>query len=130
MPTMPTTANQTERKLTATRIGVVTSDKRDKTRTVSVDYQQRHPKYGKFLHRSAKYHVHDENNDSKIGDRVEIARCRPLSKTKMFRLVRVVESAPEQVTHRSEVEVEEIADNQTPQTTESEVQETAEDPQD
>jgi len=76
------------------QIGVVTSDKRDKTRTVSVDFQSRHPKYGKFVARSTRYQVHDEANASKTGDRVEIAMCRPISKTKSWRLVRVVEVAP------------------------------------
>lgn len=85
---------QPTRRLSRTKLGVVTSDKRNKTRTVAVDYQQRHTKYGKYLHRQAKFHVHDENNTSKAGDRVEIAPCRPLSKTKSWRLVRVVEAAP------------------------------------
>lgn len=74
-----------------TVVGMVTSAKRDKTRTVAVDYQYRHPKYGKYLHRTAKYQVHDEANSSKAGDRVEIAPCRPVSKTKSWRLVRVVQ---------------------------------------
>ena len=82
------------RKQTRLKVGVVTSDKRDKTRTVAVDYQQRHPKYGKYLKRQQKFQVHDEKNQAKAGDRVEIAPCRPLSKTKSYRLVRVVEVAP------------------------------------
>lgn len=89
---------QKQRQLRGVKIGVVTSAKRDKTRTVAVDYQQRHPKYGKYLHRQAKYQVHDEQNVSKDGDRVMIAPCRPMSKTKAFRLIRVVEAAPEPVT--------------------------------
>jgi len=80
--------------LAGTKIGVVTSDKRHKTRTVSVDYQARHPKYGKYQRRSTRFHVHDPENVSKAGDRVEIARCRPISKTKSWRLVRVIEAAP------------------------------------
>lgn len=76
-------------------LGTVISDKRDKTRTVAVQYQMRHSKYGKYLQRQAKYHVHDPNNQSKTGDRVQIAPCRPISKNKAWRLVRVVESAPE-----------------------------------
>jgi small subunit ribosomal protein S17 len=83
-----------KRELLGTKVGVVVSDKRDKTRTVAVEYQLKHPKYGKYLKRSAKYHVHDENNESKSGDRVEIANCRPVSKTKAWRLVKVVEVAP------------------------------------
>ncbi|MEO0587308.1 MAG: 30S ribosomal protein S17 [Planctomycetota bacterium] len=85
-----------KRVLTATKIGVVTSDKADKTRTVSVEYQQKHPKYGKFLRRQAKFHAHDEKNESRTGDRVEIASCRPLSKTKTWRIVRVVEEGVRQ----------------------------------
>ena len=77
--------------------GVVTSDKRDKSRTVAVDYSFRHPKYGKYVKRQARYHVHDEKNQSKRGDRVRIAPCRPLSKTKAWRLIEVVETAPEAV---------------------------------
>lgn len=83
--------------LTSTVVGVVASDKRDKTRTVVVEFQQRHPKYGKYLKRSTRYQVHDGANASKEGDRVEIANCRPVSKTKSWRLVRVVESAPEAI---------------------------------
>ena len=96
--TTGTDKNQnTGRKIARVQIGTVVSDKRDKTRTVAVDYQQKHPKYGKYLHRQAKFHVHDANNASKAGDRVEIAPCRPISKTKALRLVRVVEAAPEAV---------------------------------
>ena len=85
------------RQVKGTKIGVVTSDSRDKTHTVSVDYLARHGKYGKFLKRRTRFHVHDAENASKLGDRVEIARCRPISKTKSWRLLRVVESAPEQL---------------------------------
>ncbi len=89
-----TTANasSTRRVLTGTKIGVVISAKRDKTRTVEVEYQTRHPKYGKYLRRRTRYHVHDPQNTSQMGDRVEIAPCRPISKTKSWRLVRVVEA--------------------------------------
>ncbi len=82
------------------RVGVVTSDKRDKTRTVAVTFQGKHPKYGKYLRRKSTFQVHDPQNQSKLGDRVEIATCRPISKTKSWRLLRVVEVAvgPEQHT--------------------------------
>jgi len=86
-----TEPQQKKRTLTATKIGVVVSDKADKTRTVAVEYQQQHPKYGKFLRRDAKFMAHDEKNESRIGDRVEIAGCRPLSKNKSWRIVRIVE---------------------------------------
>jgi len=89
-------------KVTGTKVGVVTSDKRDKTRTVAVDFQKVHAKYGKRLRRQAKFQVHDESNASGEGDRVEIAQCRPLSKTKSWRLIRVIEKAPEAVSHNAE----------------------------
>ena len=101
---MSAQAQATEaRPLTSTKVGVVTSDKRDKTRTVVVDFQVRHPKYGKYLKRQSKFQVHDEKNESKINDRVEIANCRPISKTKSWRLVRVVEAAPAPLEHKTEV---------------------------
>ena len=91
------------RVLTSTKVGVVTSDKRDKTRTVVIEFQYRHPKYGKYLKRQTKFQVHDEKNESKLNDRVEIANCRPISKTKSWRLVRVVEKAAAPLEHKTEV---------------------------
>ncbi len=82
------------RRLTGTLIGTVISDKRTKTRTVAVEYVHVHPKYGKSIRRSTKYQVHDEANGTKLGDKVEIAQCRPMSKTKTWRLVKVVQAAP------------------------------------
>lgn len=79
------------RALSGVKVGVVSADQRDKTRTVMVSYQMRHPKYGKIIARKTKYHVHDPKNDSKSGDVVEIVNCRPVSKTKQWRLVRVIE---------------------------------------
>ncbi len=99
---MTQTATTQQRQLTGTKIGVVVSDKRDKTCTVAVDYQQRHRKYGKYLHRQAKFHVHDPQNQGHNGDRVEIVGCRPISKTKSWRLVRVVEKAPAPLEHTEE----------------------------
>lgn len=89
-----------KRKQAISVVGVVTSAKRDKTRTVAVEIQKVHAKYGKRLRRQAKYQVHDESNESGAGDRVEISPCRPLSKTKSWRLVRVIEKAPAEVTHQ------------------------------
>ena len=91
-----------KRQLTGTKVGTVVSDKRDKTCTVAVDYQQRHSKYGKYLHRQGKFHVHDPENQCHNGDRVEIAGCRPFSKTKAWRLVRIVEKAPAPLEHTEE----------------------------
>ena len=70
--------------------GVVTSAARDKTCRVSIDYRTRHPKYGKYVRRRTVLHVHDEQNAAKEGDRVEIAECRPISKTKSWVLLRVL----------------------------------------
>lgn len=75
-------------------IGVVESDKRDKTRKVVVQYLSKHPKYGKYIRQKTVVHIHDESNESKRGDRVEVTRCNPISKTKRWKLVRVVEAAP------------------------------------
>jgi small subunit ribosomal protein S17 len=74
-------------------IGVVTSDKAAKTRRVEIGRQVKHPKYGKILHRKTVCHVHDENNESHVGDLVEISECRPRSRTKRFELVRVVKKS-------------------------------------
>lgn len=79
------------------RVGIVESDARDKTRKVAIRYSVRHPKYGKYLRRRTILQVHDEDNVSKVGDRVEVAECRPISKTKSWILLRVLESAPEGV---------------------------------
>jgi small subunit ribosomal protein S17 len=71
-------------------IGVVTSDKMDKTRRVEIGRLVKHPKYGKFIHRRTICHVHDETNESHVGDTVEIIECQPRSKTKCWDLMRVV----------------------------------------
>lgn len=77
------------------RVGIVESDKRDKTRKVSIGFTVKHPKYGKYLKKRTMLQVHDENNVSRTGDRVEIAECRPISRTKSWIVVRVVEAAAE-----------------------------------
>ncbi len=74
--------------------GVVTSDKMNKTRRVEIPRLVKHPRYGKYIKRRTICHVHDENNESHQGDTVEIMETRPLSKTKNWRLVRVVTKAP------------------------------------
>ena len=71
-------------------IGIVASDKMDKSRRVEIDRLVRHPKFGKFIKRRTVCHVHDENNESRLGDTVEIIECPPRSKTKRWDLVRVV----------------------------------------
>jgi len=84
-----TTAERSARTLT----GRVSSDKMDKTITVVVERLVRHPVYGKYLRRSTKLHAHDESNECRTGDLVMIEQCRPLAKTKAWRLVRVLERA-------------------------------------
>ena len=73
--------------------GKVVSDKMEKSFVVAIERKVKHPLYGKFIRRTTKLHVHDENNEAKLGDVVEIQECRPLSKTKSWTLVRVVEKA-------------------------------------
>lgn len=82
-----------QRNLRKVRIGEVTSNKMDKTITVSVKYKEKHPIYGKFVSKTKKYHAHDEKNDSHVGDTVLIMETRPLSKTKRWRLVEIIERA-------------------------------------
>ncbi len=82
-----------ERNLRKTKTGVVTSSKMDKTITVAVERKVKHPIYGKFVKKTTKFHAHDEKNECGIGDTVKIMESRPLSKTKRWRLVEVVEKA-------------------------------------
>ena len=79
------------RNIRKTRIGVVSSNKMDKTITVEVERKIKHPLYGKFLKKTSRFHAHDEKNECNIGDTVKIMECRPLSKLKRWRLVEVVE---------------------------------------
>lgn len=79
------------RNLRKTRTGVVSSNKMDKTVTVAVERKVKHPMYGKFVKKTTKFHAHDEKNECSIGDVVKIMETRPLSKTKRWRLVEVVE---------------------------------------
>jgi small subunit ribosomal protein S17 len=80
-----------ERNLRKTKTGVVTSNKMAKTITVSVERRVKHPIYGKFVKKTTKFHAHDEKDECSIGDVVRIMETRPLSKTKRWRLVEVVE---------------------------------------
>jgi small subunit ribosomal protein S17 len=84
-----------ERGQRRTAVGVVTSDKMNKTRRVEIPRLVKHQRYGKYIKRRTICHVHDEQNDSHAGDMVEIMETRPLSKTKHWRLVRVVSRAPQ-----------------------------------
>ena len=82
-----------ERALRKTRVGLVVSDKMDKTVVVAIEDNVKHPIYGKIIKRTLKVHAHDANNECSIGDRVEIMETRPLSKTKRWRLVQIIEKA-------------------------------------
>jgi len=82
-----------KRNLRKERIGVVTSDKMQKSIVVAVERKVKHPKYGKFVKKTTKFVAHDENNDCHIGDTVKIMETRPLSKNKNWRLVEIVERA-------------------------------------
>src|SRR5437667_5886912 len=86
--------NEQDRGKRRVEIGVVTSDKMNKTRRVEIPRLVKHPKYGKYIKRRTICHVHDESNESHVGDTVEIMETRPLSKLKNWRLVRVVAKAP------------------------------------
>ncbi|TBR19835.1 MAG: 30S ribosomal protein S17 [Chitinophagaceae bacterium] len=80
-----------DRKLRKTKTGVVTSNKMTKTITVAVERKVKHPIYGKFVKSTSKFHAHDEKNECSIGDTVKIMESRPLSKTKRWRLLEIVE---------------------------------------
>ena len=84
---------QTERKHRKTKVGIVVSDKMDKTITVAVEDFVRHKLYGKAVKRTAKFKAHDEENTCRYGDKVRIMETRPLSRDKRWRLVEVVERA-------------------------------------
>ena len=86
-------ATEVTRKLRKQRVGIVTSDKMDKTITISVERRVKHPIYGKFVKFTKKFKAHDETNECKTGDVVRIMETRPLSKTQRWRLVEIIERA-------------------------------------
>lgn len=88
-----TTTEPVKRAKRKTRVGVVKSNKMDKTITVTLDRKVKHPKYGKFMHKTSKFMAHDEKNECKEGDTVLIMETRPLSKNKSWRLVQIIERA-------------------------------------
>ena len=85
--------NTKERGLRKTRIGVVVSDKMDKTCVIQIKTRVRHPLYGKIMNQTSKLKVHDENNECGIGDTIKVMETRPLSKDKRWRLVEIIEMA-------------------------------------
>lgn len=87
------TEDTVDRNARKERVGVVQSDKMDKTITVSVRRQMKHPMYGKYLERSSKFMVHDEENEANEGDTVRVMETRPISKNKRWRLVEILERA-------------------------------------
>ena len=86
-------SNETKRGLRKTRTGIVVSDKMEKTITVAIKDNVKHPLFGKVMKRTIKLHVRDEKNECGVGDTVEIMETRPLSKTIRWRLVRIIEKA-------------------------------------
>ena len=82
-----------DRKLRKVRVGKVVSDKMDKTIVVAIEDNVRHPKYGKIVKRTVKIHAHDEKNECGVGDKVAVMETRPLSATKRWRLVEIIEKA-------------------------------------
>ena len=82
-----------ERNLRKERVGVVISNKMEKTIVVAVRWKEKHPIYGKFVNKTRKFHVHDEKNEAGIGDTVRIMETRPLSKTVRWRLTQIIERA-------------------------------------
>ena len=82
-----------ERTLRKVRVGMVVSDKMDKTVVIAIEDNVKHPVYGKIIKRTLKVHAHDENNECGVGDKVRIMETRPLSKTKRWRVVEVIEKA-------------------------------------
>lgn len=82
-----------ERKHRKERIGIVLSDKMDKTITVASRFKEKHPIYGKFVSKTKKYYAHDEKNECNVGDRVRIMETRPLSRMKRWRLTEIIERA-------------------------------------
>ena len=82
-----------ERNLRKTRVGIVVSDKMDKTVVIAIEDNVKHPVYGKIIKRTLKVHAQDDNNACGIGDKVEIMETRPLSKTKRWRVVEIIEKA-------------------------------------
>ena len=82
-----------ERNLRKSRVGIVTSDKMDKTIVVSVEEHVKHPLYGKIMKRTYKLKAHDENNEAGLGDKVQVMETRPVSKDKRWRLVQIIEKA-------------------------------------
>jgi small subunit ribosomal protein S17 len=96
-PATTATATKPQRNRRRAQIGMVVSDKMEKTIVVDVERFKKHPRYEKYLRRKKRYHVHDEKSEAKVGDQVEIVATRPISKQKRWRLVRIVRAGVAQV---------------------------------
>lgn len=107
-----TASSNAKRARIRTTVGVVASARSSKTIKVVVNFQSMHPKYGKYLTRRTVLHVHDEKSEAREGDTVEVAECRPISKSKHHRLVRVVARGPERAV---QVSAEEISSGKAPE---------------
>lgn len=110
-----------------TLVGIVSSDKRDKTITVSIANRETHPLYRKQYTKTRKYTAHDEKNAAHKGDKVEIVECRPISKTKTYKLVKVVEKAHGTVELKEDLHEVKVEKDVRPNIRKAEVKEEAED---
>jgi small subunit ribosomal protein S17 len=88
--------DQAEAKVQRKEVGRVISDKMNKTVSVAIERQVKHPVVGKYIRRTTKLMAHDENNECRTGDRVEISECKPIAKNKAWRVVNIIERAPQQ----------------------------------
>lgn len=95
--TSATPESKVERNVRRSLVGVVTSDKMSKTRRVEIQRLVKHPQYGKYIKRRTVCYMHDEGNESRVGDVVELMEARPLSKLKRWRFVRIVTKAPARI---------------------------------
>ena len=93
-------------RMRASKVGVVVSDRMDKTAVVAVERQVRHPAYKRIIRRTSRFFAHDEKNDAKVGDSVEIVETRPMSKNKRWRIARVIARAPERARDAELIEIE------------------------
>ena len=94
-------------RMRASKVGVVVSDRMDKTAVVAVERMVRHPAYKRIIRRTTKFYAHDEKNDAHVGDQVEIVETRPLSKNKRWRIARVIRRAPEKAREAAAIVVDE-----------------------
>lgn len=108
MPDRVGKAEKTEKtRMRASKVGVVVSDRMDKTAVVAVERMVRHPSYKRIVRRTSKFFAHDEKNEARTGDQVEIVETRPLSRNKRWRIARIVAKAPEKAREAAAILIEE-----------------------